>query len=70
MSEKMPDKCTLCGDEFTKNEKGQRVIFPYPMKHYLCYPCFTKSLDAGLTRLNYVLEGGDLNDLKAEEQEE
>lgn len=64
---KIPDKCTLCGGDFTKNDKGGRVIFPYPMKHYLCFPCFEKSLNAGLARLNYVLAGGNLEDLKTED---
>lgn len=61
---KIPDKCTLCGGEFTRNKRGQRVIYPYPMKHHLCRTCFEKSLDAGIARLNYVLAGGDINDLK------
>ena len=65
MSE-IPDNCTLCGKPYTKNDKGQRVIFPYPPKHYLCYPCFTKSMDSGIGRLNKVLATGNL-DLSVEE---
>ena len=61
-----PDNCTLCGKPYTKNTKGQRVIFPYPPNHYLCFHCFTKSMDSGIGRLNKVLATGNL-DLSVEE---
>jgi len=61
---KYPIVCTLCGGSFER--KGKRVIYPYPPKHYLCVDCFTKSLDAGLGRLNKRLARGEL-DLSVEE---
>jgi len=63
---KLTDNCTLCGEPYTKNDKGQRVIFPYPPKHYLCFPCFTKSLDEAIERLNKTLSTGNI-DLSVEE---
>jgi len=47
---KYPIVCTLCGGSF--EYKGKRVIYPYPQKHYLCFNCFTKSMDEGLGKLN------------------
>jgi len=61
---KYPDNCTLCGGSFEVD--GKRVIYPYPMKHWLCKTCFIKSLDAGLGRLNKVLATGNL-DLSVDE---
>jgi len=57
----IPDTCTLCGESYTKNAKGERVIFPYPPKHYLCYPCFIKSMNSGINKLNRVLARGNIN---------
>ncbi len=62
---KIPDKCTLCGGSFELDNPasplhGKRVIYPYPMKEWLCQDCFRKSLDAGLNRLNKVLAGQPL----------
>lgn len=50
---KYPIVCTLCGGSF--EYKGKRIIYPYPAKHYLCFTCFTKSMDEGLGRLNQRL---------------
>ena len=61
---KYPIACTLCGGSF--EHEGKRVIFPYPMKHYLCFSCFMESLDEGLGRLNERLATGDL-DISVEE---
>lgn len=61
---KYPIICTLCSGTFER--KGKRVIYPYPPKQYLCFDCFTKSLDSGLDRLNERLATGDL-DLSVEE---
>lgn len=55
---KYPIVCTLCGGSFEYN--GKRTIFPYPMKEYLCLPCFDKSMKAGIARLNKVLAGQPL----------
>lgn len=55
---KYPLVCTLCGGSFEYN--GKRTIFPYPMKEYLCFFCFDKSMKAGLGRLNKVLAGQPL----------
>jgi len=63
INKEIPKKCTLCGTPFNeakKSKDGKNMIFPYPMKHYLCWDCFTKSLDAGLGRLNKVLAGEKL----------
>jgi len=61
---KYPITCTLCGGSF--EYEGKRIIYPYPMKHYLCFSCFTKSMNEGLGRLNKRLATGDL-DLTVEE---
>jgi len=58
MYKDIPKNCTLCGGSFEID--GKRVIYPYPIKHWLCRTCFTKSLDAGLGRLNKVLAGQPL----------
>ena len=58
MKREIPDKCTLCGGDF--EHEGKQIIFPYPMKEYLCFPCFIKSMKAGLGRLNKVLAGQPL----------
>jgi len=58
MKREIPDNCTLCGGSFEVD--GKRVIYPYPEKEYLCRDCFTKSLKAGLNRLNKVLAGQPL----------
>ena len=50
---KYPIVCTLCGGSF--EYKGKRVIYPHPEKHYLCFPCFDKTLKVGLGRLNQRL---------------
>ncbi len=64
---KYPDNCTLCGKPYIKNEKtGRRMIFPYPPNHYLCYNCFSKSMDEGLGRLNKTLNTGKI-DLSVDE---
>jgi len=60
MKRELPEKCTLCGEEYARNSDGRRMIFPYPPNHYLCRPCVEKSLDVGLARLNYILAGGEL----------
>jgi len=68
-SSKYPDNCTLCDtpfDEAKKSKDGKRMIFPYPPNHYLCWDCFTKSMDTGLGRLNKKLAEGNL-DLSVEE---
>jgi len=64
MYKDVPENCTLCGGSFEVD--GKRVIYPYPMKHWLCKTCFIKSLDAGLGRLNKVLATGNL-DLSVDE---
>jgi len=56
----IPENCTLCGGSF--EIEGKRVIYPYPMKEWLCRDCFIKSLDAGLGRLNKVLAGEKLEE--------
>ena len=61
---KYPITCTLCGGSF--EHKGKRVIYPYPMKHYLCFSCFMKATKEGIDRLNKRLATGDL-DLTVEE---
>ena len=66
---KYPDNCTLCGTPFKdakKSKDGRIMRFPYPPKHYLCWDCFNKSMDAGIGRLNQVLATGKL-DLSVEE---
>ena len=59
MFKDVPENCTLCGGSFERD--GKRVIFPYPIKQWLCRDCFVKSMDAGLGRLNKVLAGGKLD---------
>jgi len=61
---KNPEKCTLCGGSFEKD--GRDCAFAYPPNHYLCFDCFKKSMDAGISRLNKRLAMGDL-DLSVEE---
>lgn len=65
LKQKIPDNCTLCGGTF--EVEGRRVIYPYPLKHYLCRSCFEKSLDEGLKRLNKVLAGEKLDEGEAED---
>ena len=55
---KYPIICTMCGGSF--EYKGERTIYPYPEKEYLCFTCFTEALDTGLGRLNKALRGEEL----------
>jgi len=64
MKKEIPENCTLCGGSF--EHKGKRIIYPYPMKHYLCHSCFMKATKEGIDRLNKRLATGDL-DLTVEE---
>lgn len=52
---KYPITCTMCGSSF--EHKGKRIIYPYPMKEYLCFTCFKEAMDTGLGRLNKSLRG-------------
>ncbi|MBA7626016.1 hypothetical protein ES703_33450 [subsurface metagenome] len=61
-----PENCTLCGQPFTKNKDGGRILCPYPPQHYLCFPCLKQSIDSGIGRLNKILATGNL-DLSIEE---